>query len=417
MYLWLESVALKHLPVFLLRKIVANAAAYPGAPCESDKQLLIDVSVISNADAGTGIQRVVRNLYQELLTSPPPGYRLRPVAATRKQGYCYLPTDFLKLASGQHIRIPVDADQIRAGDIFLGLDLAAHIIPHCLGELVCWKRRGVRMHFLVYDLLPVMEPAWFNPKTTQNFRRWLRAIAFLADNVVAISNTVRTEFAAWMQRRYRLDDLRLPCAVVQIGAGLDIHEGRHSRSRPAGCVPQQLTCRKYVLMVGTIEPRKGYAEALDAFEHLWSTGDQTSLVIAGKEGWKVESLLHRLRTHPEAGNRLHWLNGPSDDTLRALYQQCDGLIMASMGEGLGLPVIEAAYFNKPVLVRDIPIFREIAGDGADYFTAVGCNVLKRALPRWLRSLETMDRGTEIHRDPVTWRQSCSQLVGILQVRA
>jgi glycosyltransferase involved in cell wall biosynthesis len=413
---WFENFVLMHLPVSLLRKTFANFAAGAGAPCGADKQLLIDVSVISNADAGTGIQRVVRNLYQELLSAPPPGYRVRPVAATRTQGYCYLPTDFLQHSSNQQPGIPVDVAQVHAADLFLGLDLAAHIIPYHLGQLVRWKRQGLRIYFLVYDLLPVIEPAWFNPKMTQNFRRWLRAVALLADAVVAISSTVKMDFAAWMRLRYGLDDRSLPCTVIQLGTGLGVRGGSQSITRPASSLPPNLLCSKFVLMVGTIEPRKGHAEALDAFEQLWQTGDQTQLVIAGKEGWKVESLVHHLRTHPEVGNRLHWLDGPSDETLMALYQQCDGLIMASMGEGLGLPLNEAAYFKKPVLVRDIPIFREIEGDGVDYFAAAGSNDLKRALPRWLQNLETLDGGEKIRRDPITWRQSCSQLIGVLQAR-
>jgi glycosyltransferase involved in cell wall biosynthesis len=377
---------------------------------------LIDVSVISNADAGTGIQRVVRNLYQELLTAPPPGYRVRPVAATRTQGYCYLPTDFLQRSSNQPPRIPVDVVQVHAADLFLGLDLAAHIIPCHLGQLVRWKRQGLRIYFLVYDLLPVIEPAWFNPKMTQNFRRWLRAVALLADAVVTISSTVKMDFAAWMRLRYGLDDRSLPCTVIQLGTGLGARDRIRSITKPTSGLPQNLMCNKFVLMVGTIEPRKGHAEALDAFEHLWKTGDQTKLVIAGKEGWKVEGLVRHLRTHPEVGNRLHWLDGPSDETLLALYQQCDGLIMASMGEGLGLPLIEAAYFKKPVLARDIPIFREIAGDGADYFAAEGSNDLRQALPRWQKKLTTPKGTPETRSTPVTWSESCSQLVAILQSR-
>lgn len=407
---WLQDIALKHLPVAVMRKVVKRPIKESNVPGDTERQLLIDVSVIANMDAGTGIQRVVRSLYQEMLVCPPPGYCIRPIAGSRAQGYCYLPSGFLQLPPHQQIRSPVDLVQIHAGDIFLGLDLAAHVVPHCLGELSRWKRRGMRMHFLVYDILPVMEPAWFNPRTVKNFRRWLRAIVLLADSVVAISNTVRMEFSAWMAHRYHLDDHSLPCAVIQLGAGLDMHEGVQEERRQTSSVLQKLAHRRFVLMVGTIEPRKGHAEALDAFEHLWSSGDQTALVIAGKEGWKVKSLLRRLRTHPEAGKRLYWLDGPSDDTLRVLYRQCDGLIMASMGEGLGLPLIEAACLNKPVLVRDIPIFREVAGDTANYFSAQVNNGLRQALPRWLMNLKTPVSLHATRRSPVTWSESCSQLL-------
>lgn len=409
----LQNLALKHLPVSFLRRRLARMTTEASPSINADKQLLIDVSVISKADAGTGIQRVVRNLYQELLAAPPAGYRVCPVAATRKQGYCYLPTDFLQQPTKNLTRSPAASVQICAGDLFLGLDLAAHIVPHRIGELLGWKREGVRMCFFVYDLLPVLEPAWFNPKTTQNFRRWLRAMAILADEAIAISRTVQIDFAAWMQNMYDLDVCDVPCATIQLGAELHATNSRQSKTDQPIHLPSELTRHKFILMVGTIEPRKGHTDVLDAFEQLWSTGDQTNLVIAGNQGWKVEPLIHRLQTHPEAGKRLHWLNSPSDEVLLAVYQNCSGVIMASKGEGLGLPLIEAAYFNKSVLARDIPVFREIAGNAASYFSATGHNNLMQALPQWLTKLKAKDKAPVIYPSWVTWQDSCAQLVHAL----
>lgn len=138
-------------------------------------------------------------------------------------------------------------------------------------------------------------------------------------------------------------------------------------------------------MVGTIEPRKGHADVLDAFDRLWAEGDRTRLVIAGRQGWKVETLSIVCKAIPNAGNSFSgWRT--DDDTLLMLYRASCGLIMASKGEGFGLPIIEAAYFNKPVLVRDIPVFKEIAGSGASYFSSTGPDNLIQVLPLWLKQL-------------------------------
>lgn len=408
-----QSLALKYLPVSYLRRQIAKITTETSSSITIDRQLLIDVSVISKADAGTGIQRVVRNLYQELLAAPPAGYRICPVAATRKQGYCYLPTDFLRQPTEKPVSLPAAPVQIHAGDLFLGLDLAAHIVPYRLGELLQWKRQGVRMCFFVYDLLPVLEPAWFNPKTTKNFRRWLRAMAILADEAIAISRTVQIDFAAWMQNVHGLNECDLPCATLQLGAELNATHGNQPTTGQTIHFPPQWDEHKLILMVGTLEPRKGHADILDAFEQLWATNNPTNLVIAGKQGWKVETFIHRLQIHPETGKRLHWLNSPNDEVLLALYQNCSGLIMASKGEGFGLPLIEAAYFNKPMLVRDIPIFREIAGDNASYFPATGHNGLMQSLLQWLMKLETKDLIPVIHPTWITWQESCAQLVRTL----
>jgi len=87
----------------------------------------------------------------------------------------------------------------------------------------------------------------------------------------------------------------------------------------------------------------------------------------GKMGWKMDVFKVRLDTHPELNKRLFWLNGISDAYLEKVYGACRALIAASVAEGFGLPLIEAAQKGLPVLARDIPVFREVGGTGATYF--------------------------------------------------
>lgn len=411
--LFLSSFALKYVPVSFLRRILLDLAPATNSTIRSHNQLLIDVSVITKEDAGTGIQRVVRNLYQELLSAPPKGYILTPIAATRKQSYHYISTDFLQFPKMQHAISNARPVQVHAGDLFLGLDLAAHIIPRHMTELLSWKQQGVRLCFIVYDLLPVFEPAWFNKKTAKNFKQWLRAIAILADDVIAISRAVQADFHSWMGQQYNIDSLHLPCARIMLGAELNSSKQILQNVTLVHKLPSQLLGSKFVLMVGTIEPRKGHSDVINAIEKLWLSGETPALVIAGKQGWKVESLMHRLKQHPEFGKRLHWINSPSDDTLLALYQNCSGLIMASKGEGFGLPLIEAAFFKKPILARDIPVFKEIAGDAASYFSTSGHQNLIDVLPQWLMSLDADHHNITNFPSCATWQESCTQLVRVL----
>ncbi|MCX7098687.1 MAG: glycosyltransferase family 1 protein [Methylococcales bacterium] len=403
---WLQNIALNHLPVSLLRDQVAKL--WPQG--REDKQLLIDMSVISEADAGTGIQRVVRNIYQELLAAPPAGYKVCPVTATRNQSYQYLPVDFLQDSSKTREGLFKAPVQVCGGDLFLGLDLAAHIIPHHLADLFRWKRQGVRFCFFVYDLLPILEPSWFTPKTANNFRRWLRALAILADDVVTISQIVRVDFGAWMQKNWGISEYDLPCSVIQLGADIN---ASHPKIDLSTCLPPQLLGRKFILMVGTIEPRKGHADVLDAFDEFWKADGEAHLVIVGKQGWKMLPFLQRLQAHSETGKRLLWLNGPSDEVLLALYQTCSGLIMGSKGEGLGLPLIEVACFNKPVLARDIPVFREIAGDNVTFFPNLSASELPKILTAWIDKLGLEGNLLSSRTSGITWKESCLQLVKIL----
>jgi glycosyltransferase involved in cell wall biosynthesis len=140
---------------------------------------------------------------------------------------------------------------------------------------------------------------------------------------------------------------------------------------PAATEQRATRCRSF-LMVGTIEPRKGHRVALDAFEVLWADGFDGDLVIVGKRGWGNDHLIERLRNHPEAGYRLHWHAQVSDEALQRLYAESDALIAASFAEGFGLPIVEVHHFGKPVIVSDIPVFREVTGGAQSArFFAVG----------------------------------------------
>jgi hypothetical protein len=137
------------------------------------------------------------------------------------------------------------------------------------------------------------------------------------------------------------------------------------------------------LMVGTIEPRKGHAQTLDAFERLWASGLDVRLVIIGKPGWKTDLLAARLRKHAETGHRLFWLEAAGDDDLEAAYGTSTCLIAASLNEGFGLPLIEAAMRGLPILARDVPVFREVAGEHAAYFSGDDAESLAAAIRMWL----------------------------------
>jgi len=131
---------------------------------------------------------------------------------------------------------------------------------------------------------------------------------------------------------------------------------------------KDLFARNFVfLSVGTIEPRKGYAVTIDAFELLWRQGIDCHFVIIGREGWVSKALRSRISYHPEFRKRLHWFRDATDAEVTFAYEQTYCLIQASITEGFGLPVVEASRMGAPILASDNEVFREIAGDAITYF--------------------------------------------------
>jgi len=246
----------------------------------------------------------------------------------------------------------------RAGDKFLGLDLSAHILPKWRQQLRAWRNHGATVHLVVYDLLPILRPQWFNSKATAHFHNWFSVLAEDADQAICISKQVSRD----LRDRLRERASRSTVSVVNMQMGGDIANSRPSEGicDEISQLLDRLRFRPAILMVGTVEPRKAYDTALAAFEHLWRNrgGDAPDLVIVGKSGWKTVALQQRLRAHPEHGKRLHWLDSVTDEGLGRLYESCRGLFVASLGEGFGLPLAEAMMHGRHVLARDLPVFRE-----------------------------------------------------------
>lgn len=342
----------------------------------SQRKLLIDVSVISRNDAGTGIQRVVRAIFVELIKANPSGYSIHPVAATLKDRYVYISWAGIEPAINKEITINAD-------DVFLGLDLCTRIIPANIKQLSNWKEQGCKIHFLVYDILPILNPNWFPIKMESRFRHWLKSISILADATICISPHTQQDLQAWINDHYGITPEHLPSHVIPMGS--DIEATMPTKGLPSNFtnILNKILLNKSALMVGTLEPRKGHSQILDAFEALWENNSDVLLVITGRPGWKTEELQSRLTKHIEKNNRLFWINNASDETLSELYKACTGLVVASLAEGFGLPIIEGLALNKPILARDLPVFRFTNHSNIDFFTGTDGKNLSIQIDKWL----------------------------------
>jgi glycosyltransferase involved in cell wall biosynthesis len=157
-----------------------------------------------------------------------------------------------------------------------------------------------------------------------------------------------------------------------------------------------------------------HTQILDAVEILWANHQDINLVFVGQQGWKVETLVERIANHPENGKRLFWLKGISDEYLELVYQASTCLIAASYGEGFGLPLIEAAKYKLPIICRDIPVFREIAGQHAHYFIASNGGELAHSIQHWLDEYKIKNHPKSEHMPYLTWKQSADMLLNILK---
>lgn len=378
------------------------------------KQLFVDVSELVQKDAGSGIQRVTKNILRQLLDNSPRGYRIEPVYATVDQeGYRYARRFTLRMQGCPQDKIEDDFIQASSEDIFLGLDLQPHVVDAQNSFLKRMQHRGVSVWFVVYDLLPVVLPEAFPPEAYKLFSEWLGTVAGF-DGVLCISQSTAEELEAWLDQSPERSNIQRPM-IESFHLGTDDEKNVFSKGLPKDAlrILQHLAIPPSFLMVGTIEPRKSHAHVLEAFEILWSEGVESNLVIVGKHGWMVEELIQKLRSHRELNQRLFWLEGISDEYLEKVYETSTCLIFASEGEGFGLPLIEAAKHGLPIIARDIPVFREVAGEHAFYFSGTKASDLAESVKEWIKLFNQNTHPKSDTMPWLTWRESAERLKEII----
>lgn len=375
------------------------------------RQILVDISELVQRDAKSGIQRVVRSLMNEWLSRAIPQFKVEPIYATHADGYRYARSFVSQLTGNDSSSLLDDFIEFSPGDVFLGLDLAPAVVPAHHGFYETLRRNGVNVSFVIYDLLPLME-GYFERAHANACSRWLD-VATSGDKAICISQSVAAELKVWMEE-HKPEKLKT-IDIESFRLGADI-----STSLPTIGIPESaeqliinISSKPSFLLVSTLAPHKGHGQVLDAFERLWQIGFDLNLVIVGKQGWMVERLVERLRSHKEFGEHLLWLEGISDEYLEKIYTASTCLIAASYGEGFGLPLIEAAHHNLPIIARDIPIFREVAGDHAFFFRAEQPEELASAIKTWLSLYQK-----QVHPRPddlrwLTWAESANELLNIL----
>jgi len=296
--------------------------------------------------------------------------------------------------------------QHQPGDQLVLLDSSWHSDFFPFAEQL--KREGVGIVSVIYDLIPLTHPQFYDTRLVQTFNEWFNWITQTADGYVAISAMVRDQVREELQRRLgpaKADTLWFD--YFHLGSELDLSEA-------CAAVEPRLTRvfktpEPVFLMVSTIEPRKNHDYLLDAFERAWASGSHARLCIAGRIGWKCDALLARVRNHPQLNQRLFMFNDLSDTSLEHAYSHASALVFPSWVEGFGLPLVEAMQRGLPAMGSDIPIFREIGGEFMAYFDIAEPQSLADLVTGFERSGKFPAARSVADWQWIGWREASAQL--------
>ncbi len=298
-------------------------------------------------------------------------------------------------------RLRSSADRLIAGDSNDVLFAPNYFLPPWFG------RCDGRLVATVHDLSFLRVPWTMRESTRDDLRRHLEHTLERASWVLTDSETVLAELL-----ESGLADARTARAV-HLGPG-PVAAAGDDVSLPADTPP------RYVLHVGTIEPRKNLAVLLDAWRRLLERGaEPPPLVLCGRFGWKTQELEGEISAATDEG-WLHHFGYLAEEEVAALYRHALVVVLPSIYEGFGLPAVEAMSVGAPLVASDIPVLREVGGDAAVYVPPrepeAWADALADLLADEARRAELAERGLERSRR-FDWSRTAEGTVAVWKAAA
>lgn len=208
----------------------------------------------------------------------------------------------------------------------------------------------------VMDLSFLYYPDLFNKKDLLQLRRWTEYSVKKARKVITISNSSKNDII----KEYKIAGE----SVVVTHLGIKDFTTLSPRVYGMNQLKNKYgLAEKYILFVGTLQPRKNISRLIDAFSKL--SEKDLQLVIVGKKGWLYEEILEKPR-QLGIDDKVKFLENIGNDELPLLYKHAVCMVLPSLYEGFGLPVLEAMKYGCPVITSNVSSLPEAGGDACLY---------------------------------------------------
>jgi glycosyltransferase involved in cell wall biosynthesis len=225
-------------------------------------------------------------------------------------------------------------------------------------EIYRWIRsRGCDVVILLHDILPITMPNYYSHPARDHFRDNTIQALEIATAFTCVSKTTCKALSEFAQSRGKQGKF----VTAYNGYYALQRKGDWSRAKDYSFQKQPL------LMVGSIEPKKGHLKVIEAIEPKWDIGYDRPLMIIGRTAWMAAEITDRIRNSKYFGRKLFWFTDFDDSDLNEAYSRCHALIFASLAEGFGLPMLEASMHRKPTIAYRTMIAEEILGEFGFYF--------------------------------------------------
>jgi glycosyltransferase involved in cell wall biosynthesis len=263
-----------------------------------------------------------------------------------------------------------------------------------------WYRRLFPFEvIIIHDLTTTVTPQYQVASTVEFWESRLAADMATSDLIVCCSASTEQDVRTYYPQLHYIP------SIVSLLAPSS------SRTQPKSLSAwREQKCEPYVLVLGTLEPRKNVGFVLDFLSNNRNVFAEAKFVFAGRWGWgdTIDELIKRYGLEAEVSRGLIRFTGfVSDDVRDALIEGALGVIYPSRYEGFGLPIVEAFQFGSPVVTTLSSSLPEAAGELAYYFDMDSPPSFGTALTRLLRERDSegSENTKEARRkwvEPLTW---------------
>jgi glycosyltransferase involved in cell wall biosynthesis len=292
--------------------------------------------------------------------------------------------------------------QLQRGDVvlFAGSNWA-HSNAAAISQ---WRKQlGIELISLCHDVIPLQFPHWFRANDVALVQRHFDQVFATASLNLVGSSVVGRDIQTYCARHGIA-----PGPAQKIPFGFDLPVRGRTSAGPAHVRPGS----RYIMLVSTIEPRKGHGLMQAVWSKLLKEGIpqklDVTLVLVGRVGWLTDNLIRSLLS----SERIQVLDEVDDAALASLYDGASFCVYPSEYEGYGLPVVEALGRGKAVLAADVGVVPEIQSPLLKRLAARDEEAWHQTIRTWLISPETLPRADATFDHP-TWQQAAARVFAVV----
>jgi len=258
--------------------------------------------------------------------------------------------------------------------------------------------RAARRHVItVHDLTFLHYPEHKDQDAIRYYHDQIETAVHHADHILSVSEATRHDLMTL---------LGVPAEKITVQPhGVDARFRPLSADEQAAARARLHLPARYILFVGTLEPRKNIDTLLDAYQQL---DDPPPLILVGQAGWLFATTDQRIHDLQASGHAIMHRDDIDHDALPAVYACADLFCLPSHYEGFGLPVLEAMACGVPVVTADNSSLPEVGGDCARYVPADDADALTAALHAGLTDADWRAQASQCGRQRArgfTWARS------------